>query len=404
MREKKRKFIQSLMSRELHRHPFAVPVLTLVILSFLTLIGLVASGSQTIGPSDTHVVQLSIAGNKQIVPTRATTVDDFLKRAQVEIHDGDIVEPSRDSVIDDNDFRINVYRARPVTIFDGERRVQVLSAATTARSVAAQGGVEVFPEDKLKQEVSSDILRDQVFGEKIVIDRATPTNLNLYGTPVSLRTHAKTVGDLLKEKNVLLASGDTVQPSPETVLTPGVQVFVTRFGTQIATVEEEIPMEVEVVEDASLSFGARATRQKGSPGKKIVTYQLELQNGKEVSRKVIQEVRSTEPVKQIEARGRAFDVDKDKSTVMALAGINVEADYPYVDYIVKRESGWRPLARNPSGATGLCQALPGSKMASAGPDWETNPVTQLRWCNGYAQARYGGWAAAYNYWLAHHNW
>jgi hypothetical protein len=43
-------------------------------------------------------------------------------------------------------------------------------------------------------------------------------------------------------------------------------------------------------------------------------------------------------------------------------------------------------------------------MATAGADWQTNPVTQLRWCHSYAQRRHGGWAGAYNYWLAHHNW
>jgi hypothetical protein len=43
-------------------------------------------------------------------------------------------------------------------------------------------------------------------------------------------------------------------------------------------------------------------------------------------------------------------------------------------------------------------------MASAGADWATNPVTQLKWCNGYAVGRYGSWGAAYNHWLANHNW
>jgi hypothetical protein len=88
---------------------------------------------------------------------------------------------------------------------------------------------------------------------------------------------------------------------------------------------------------------------------------------------------------------------------MALAGIS-PADYTYADYIISHESGWNPAARNSSGAFGLCQALPGRKMASAGADWETNPVTQLRWCNGYAVGRFGSWAAAYNYWLSHHYW
>jgi hypothetical protein len=53
------------------------------------------------------------------------------------------------------------------------------------------------------------------------------------------------------------------------------------------------------------------------------------------------------------------------------------------------ESGWRYDAENPSGAYGIPQALPGSKMASAGPDWETNPATQIRWGLGYIKEIYG---------------
>ena len=56
----------------------------------------------------------------------------------------------------------------------------------------------------------------------------------------------------------------------------------------------------------------------------------------------------------------------------------------------QRESGWRVNAHNRgSGAYGIPQALPGSKMASAGADWETNPATQITWGLGYISARYG---------------
>jgi len=55
-----------------------------------------------------------------------------------------------------------------------------------------------------------------------------------------------------------------------------------------------------------------------------------------------------------------------------------------------RESGWNHLAKNPtSGATGIPQALPGDKMASAGADWLTNPQTQIRWGLSYIKGRYG---------------
>jgi hypothetical protein len=89
---------------------------------------------------------------------------------------------------------------------------------------------------------------------------------------------------------------------------------------------------------------------------------------------------------------------------MRAAGIT-ESDFGYVNYIITRESTWNYLAVNrSSGAYGLCQSLPGSKMLSAGSDWQTNPITQLRWCNGYALGRYGSWAKAYNFWVNNHWW
>ncbi|GAA2604314.1 hypothetical protein GCM10010411_43070 [Actinomadura fulvescens] len=54
-----------------------------------------------------------------------------------------------------------------------------------------------------------------------------------------------------------------------------------------------------------------------------------------------------------------------------------------------KESGWNTHAANPSGAYGIPQALPGSKMASAGPDWRNNPRTQIKWGLGYIKGRYG---------------
>lgn len=64
-------------------------------------------------------------------------------------------------------------------------------------------------------------------------------------------------------------------------------------------------------------------------------------------------------------------------------------------YIIYHESGCRVDAENASsGAYGIPQALPGEKMKSAGDDWRTNPVTQIRWMNSYVTGRYGGWQQA----------
>jgi hypothetical protein len=60
-----------------------------------------------------------------------------------------------------------------------------------------------------------------------------------------------------------------------------------------------------------------------------------------------------------------------------------------------KESGWRVNAANPSGAYGIPQALPGSKMGAAGPNWQSNPRTQIAWGLGYIKSRYGSPAAAW---------
>ncbi|MFF2348351.1 transglycosylase SLT domain-containing protein [Kitasatospora sp. NPDC058115] len=71
--------------------------------------------------------------------------------------------------------------------------------------------------------------------------------------------------------------------------------------------------------------------------------------------------------------------------------------------IVSRESSWNVTATNPSsGAYGLVQALPGSKMASAGSDWRTNPVTQIKWGLNYMNSRYGSPCGAWAFWQSHH--
>jgi hypothetical protein len=60
-----------------------------------------------------------------------------------------------------------------------------------------------------------------------------------------------------------------------------------------------------------------------------------------------------------------------------------------LDDLWAEESGWRYNAENPSGAYGIPQALPGSKMASAGPDWQTDPTTQIKWGLSYIKSTYG---------------
>ena len=69
---------------------------------------------------------------------------------------------------------------------------------------------------------------------------------------------------------------------------------------------------------------------------------------------------------------------------------SVSRQFKYLNWLWERESGWNKYAYNPySGAYGIPQALPGSRMASAGPNWRSNAATQIRWGLRYIKARYG---------------
>jgi hypothetical protein len=91
----------------------------------------------------------------------------------------------------------------------------------------------------------------------------------------------------------------------------------------------------------------------------------------------------------------------DPGTAQAIARAILQArgmgddQYSCLVSLWNRESHWNVYAFNKDGAYGIPQALPGSKMASAGPDWQTNPTTQITWGLGYITGRYstpcGAW-------------
>lgn len=77
---------------------------------------------------------------------------------------------------------------------------------------------------------------------------------------------------------------------------------------------------------------------------------------------------------------------------------------PCLDRLWTKESGWSTSSTNKSsGAYGIPQALPGSKMSKYGADWQTNPETQIKWGLDYIKGRYGSPCGAWSFFLSH-NW
>lgn len=394
------------------------------VLVFLALALALAANNFFIHPpvhaaSNANTVLLSYNHTVHTLPTQAKTVGELLDELKIKIHKGDVVEPALDARINQDKFRINIYRARPVVIVDGDHKTYSFSAAASPRAVAEQAGIKVFAEDQFSVGPVTDFAQDNAIGEKIVIDRATPVNLMLYGHTSTVRTHAKTVADLIKQKNISLKAGDTLTPTPSTPLTSGMTIALNHKGVKFITETKSVPAPVKYIADASLSIGTSAVRQQGSDGQQEITYKIITKNGQEVSRENVQKVIIQDPVEKIIVRGTAIiPIPGNHRQWMNDAGISA-VDQPYADYIISRESGWCPTKwqgelggcpayhgtpSSPYVGYGLCQSTPGYKMQSAGSGWAYNPVTQLKWCSGYAADRYGSWYNAYVHWVNYTNW
>lgn len=394
------KAAQSGGKRHIKQRPYIVPIFGLVLGFVIVGVALLGGNGRTLRPSDAHVVFLFDGKDRQVIDTKAKTVGDMIAKLPLHLIPQDVVEPSLDTLIPEDNFRVNIYRARPVTVVDNGNKIVTLTAQKSPRVVAQNAGLSLQAEDHASFDQGA--VAENVIGEKVVVARATPVALNLYGAQLTTYTQAKTVKELLAEKQIKLSGGETVQPAQNTPIKPNLPVFVLRKDAKVVTAEAPIPTPEQIVNDPSLSFGTTVVRQAGAPGKKLLTYILQTDSsGKEISRQVLQEVILQEPVPQITARGSTIAVPGDKTGLMMAAGI-ASGDYAYANYVVSRESNWNPNSRNASGCLGLGQACPGSKLTAACPNLD--PVCQLKFFSGYANGRYGGWGGAYNFWLSHHYW
>lgn len=172
------------------------------------------------------------------------------------------------------------------------------------------------------------------------------------------------------------------------------------------TIQEEIPFQT-ITED--ISGGSESTQdkvvQEGENGIKEITYRIQYKDGVEISKEVISEKVIKEPVDkkvQINTKVVTARSSASRATSGSVADYQSyawqrcqeygwgEDDFDALVSLWNRESGWNPYAENGySGAYGIPQALPASKMSSYGSDYLSNYQTQIDWGLGYISGRYG---------------
>lgn len=330
-------------------------------------------------------------GQDRGIMTNATTLRAAFDEAGIALDKNDLVEPGIDEQLVANNYEVNIYRARPVMVIDGPVRQKVMTPYQTANQIAQTAGIELHDEDTTTITRSEDIVSDGS-GLLLTIDRATPFTLVLYGKKVTAYTQVSTVGAMLSSKNISLGKDDTLSVAASTPITAGMSVEIWRNGKQTVTDEQPIAFETEKIQDADRPVGYKEVKTPGQNGKKNVTYEVEMRNGIEVGRVEIQSVTTQESKKQVEVVGAKLPTPTNPSEAQALGHQMMlaygfgEDQWPCLYNLWMRESGWKTTAHNASGAHGIPQALPGSKM---GTGWESDAAVQIQWGLGYVKGRYG---------------
>lgn len=286
-------------------HRLIIPVATTFLLVVMSFVGFIFFGGSLSGADDVHAVRITIDGNTKTIPTRAKSVGELLESMNINLREEDVVEPARDAPITGDKFSINVYYSRPVTIIDDNNKpITARLAERRPEEIAKRAGLKVYPEDKIDVATSNDPLGSGIVGEKIVIDRALPIKLSLYGVIYDIRTQANTVADLARERKINY-DNSSILPKPEAKLKANDVVFITEPGKQITTTEEAIAQKIEYVDSTDLPIGSSKVREEGAVGKKVVIYEVS-QNG---SKKALQEIIVLQPVRKLVARGAKANQD-----------------------------------------------------------------------------------------------
>lgn len=397
------------------RHKFGLAVIASVFAFVFACAGLVAANAETARPDDSHIVVLYRDGVEQTVLTRAENVGALIDKLQIKLGESDLIEPSLTTEINADNFKIRIFTAEPTTIIYDGKETSLLSPYINNREAVQKAGINLAPEDGVELDYSGSISESKIIGRKLLVRRAINVNVVLYGAQISRKTLSKNVSGILKEMNIKPGPSDVISPDLETPIATGTTVFITKQGVEVQALEESIPFTSEVREDAAKTVSYIKTIQAGVNGKKYVFYELNKTTNEKtkILETVVAEAIGEVIVKGTKTVFASYNTDGIPARVFCGSpkqgnwkNINVAnaaigkaladergwtgAEFDALLELFACESSWNERAGNPySGAYGIPQSWPANKMASFGEDYETNPLTQLRWGLNYIAARYG---------------
>ncbi|WP_354509608.1 ubiquitin-like domain-containing protein [Oerskovia enterophila] len=366
-----------------------------------TAVALVATGAVAYG-SAKKTVELDVDGQVATVSTYAGSVEGLLAEEGVRVTDRDLIAPAADAPLK-NGADVVVRYGRQVTVqTDGQQSdvwLTALDADEALETLAARGG-----DVRL---VASRSAADGRAELGVRLDADGPVTVVADGVSRTAPDGSIGVDAILEQQGIVLGEDDRVSVARDATADPAVSLVVHRVVVTDLPTATPIPFETTVQEDGNVyKDQAPTVAQEGVEGVHTLVERVTTVDGVEESREVVSDGVTAEPVAKIVVQGT-----KERPSGPAAAGSAREIgqqlvaargwgseQFACLDKLWTKESKWDSSATNPSsGAFGIPQSLPASKMASAGADWRTNPATQITWGLNYIAGSYGTPCAAWGH-------
>lgn len=224
------------------------------------------------------------------------TLHETLQDNNIKINDHDIITPNLDTKIKKYTLLIvDIQRKYAVTIIDKEDKKEIISDKNIVKDILKEQNIKLIKEDNIIPNLDEKIENNS----KIIISRANLINISVDGQESIAKTHLKTVDKIIAEAGIKLNKDDYTIPKSNTKIENNAKIEIIRVTKKEETVKDEITFETETQYSDEMYEDEQEITQNGKNGILEKTYEITLENDKEVDKKLVSEEKTLEPQNKI---------------------------------------------------------------------------------------------------------
>lgn len=243
-------------------------------------------------------VALTLDGQDRVIKTHANTIQELFNDLDISLRSEDYLSLAADSKVKNN-LAIVWKPAKQVEVTQNQEKLTYWTAADTVKDFLKEQNIVLNEHDQLNLNPDAKLKKDM----KIAIQRAFPLKVIVGGKEQDVWSTSTTVADFLSQQGIALNELDRVEPELKQTVTKDLVINVIRVEKVTDVVEEPIKFAVINKNDSNLEKGKQKVVTEGQEGLLSKQYEVVLENGKEVSRKLISEKKTKEKQDKVVAMG-----------------------------------------------------------------------------------------------------